>query len=1245
MMHLGASYVEAQGAGGPSGHEAEQLGGLGQGRAGWDDPAAGDLDREQRLRALDPDEVAARGPVHAAVAVGGQARGGAQAGGADLELRPLGRAGHQHHPLPVRRQGGEAARQRGERGAERAGGVTRTQQAGGQRPVAAPGQGAVPGREHPQEAAGGSRTGWPSPAQPILTPCIPPGSASTSTVPSPTRCSSGPVGCRVRLGDIPVSPASATATKASRPSGLQTGPNPLAPAWSTPPTSERTSTRVCQEWNRLLRTTTTRSPRGERTTWPVPCGSRATGWGAPPPSGWRHSQPSYSTTIHPEAPRPSIGPRPGSATRGRAVGSSTCGLARGWLAAAAAWPGRAPTGTLGRSLPSPTRTTPAPTTPTTSHREGRALPHQPPTGLTTVAGPSGAPATPSPTPECGGTSPPSAAPVADPPAWASAAAPAEEGRTASPSPRTPPSACTSPPARSSPAAPGPEPFQEWPAAPGGVPTAACRVRPPAACRGRRRPGRRSAGTRCPRSRPAPRSSAGDRRGGGGHGPAAEHQVVVVEDARLPGGDPVARLVQVEADPAAAERHHLAADLGAVRAQAHASRPWPQAEAIGRAGPLQLHRPDRQLGALADDHALARGLDAEHVAGGRRGDAEAAALPHGEPVGALVAAERPPGGVDHRARLAAEAALQPAGGVAVGDEADVVGLRLGRGAQPEPGGGRAHLRLGHLADGQLEVGQLLRAEHVEHVGLVLGGVHRSVEPAVDHPGVVAGGERVEAERARPGEQPDDLDALVAAGAGVGGAAAGVLGGEVVDHRLLELLHEVPHVEGDADGVGDPPGVVGVRQGAASLPLYLGVRRRVGELEVDPGDVPALLGEERRRHRGVHPTAHRHQDPCHRTPPAAASRAGRTARALATAAAVSSTSASVDAQPRLKRIVSRAAVGVRPMASSTWEALTAPLAQADPAEQATPARSSSSSRSSARRPGKRSDSSPGRPAPAGASPLTSRPGSAARRAARRRSRSRTRRTVSPVRPARASAATAPKPASAATGRVPERSPRSCPPPCSSGCRSRPGRTTSAPTPVGPPSLWAARASRSAPSSFRSTPGAPAACTASQSSSAPAWWASSEAPATGCAVPTSLLAAITATSAVRPGRSTAASPSSSTLPAWSTGARSRLAPASATAHSAAWSTAWCSTAEATSWRPPGSRASTVPLTARLSASVPPEVNTTWEGAAPTRAATCSLAVSTAARAARPGPCWLDGLADGRSRSGSMAASASGRSGALAA
>src|SRR4029450_4926852 len=105
------------------------------------------------------------------------------------------------------------------------------------------------------------------------------------------------------------------------------------------------------------------------------------------------------------------------------------------------------------------------------------------------------------------------------------------------------------------------------------------------------------------------------------------------------------------------------------------------------------------------------------------------------------------------------------------------------------------------------------------------------------------------------------------------------------------------------------------------------------------------------------------------------------------------------------------------------------------------------------------------------------------------------------------------------------------------------------------------------------------------------------TGCPCPPSLLPPMPATRAVGPGRSEASSPSRSTLPVWSTRARVSSAPRSATAQLAASRTAWCSTAEATRWRAPGSRAGTVPLTARLSASVPPEADTPRDGPAPRR------------------------------------------------
>jgi len=76
---------------------------------------------------------------------------------------------------------------------------------------------------------------------------------------------------------------------------------------------------------------------------------------------------------------------------------------------------------------------------------------------------------------------------------------------------------------------------------------------------------------------------------------------------------------------------------------------------------------------------------------------------------------------------------------------------------------------------------------------------------------------------------------------------------------------------------------------------------------------------------------------------------------------------------------------------------------------------------------------------------------------------------------------------------------------------------------------------------------------------------------------------------------------------------------------------------------RARPAPVRARLLASVPPLVNTTCAGRAPTSAATCSRAVSSSARAARPKPCTDDGFPTVASAS-VMAAATAGRTGAVA-
>ena len=95
----------------------------------------------------------------------------------------------------------------------------------------------------------------------------------------------------------------------------------------------------------------------------------------------------------------------------------------------------------------------------------------------------------------------------------------------------------------------------------------------------------------------------------------------------------------------------------------------------------------------------------------------------------------------------------------------------------------------------------------------------------------------------------------------------------------------------------------------------------------------------------------------------------------------------------------------------------------------------------------------------------------------------------------------------------------------------------------------------------------------------------------------------------------------------------------------TAWCSTAEVTIRWPRALPAQAAPLSARLLASVPPDVKTISRGSAWRRVATRSCASSSAARAARPNACADDGLPNASVRYGSIASRTSRRSGVVAA
>lgn len=186
----------------------------------------------------------------------------------------------------------------------------------------------------------------------------------------------------------------------------------------------------------------------------------------------------------------------------------------------------------------------------------------------------------------------------------------------------------------------------------------------------------------------------------------------------------------------------------------------------------------------------------------------------------------------------------------------------------------------------------------------------------------------------------------------------------------------------------------------------------------------------------------------------------------------------------------------------------------------------------------------------------------------------------------------------------------------------RSTSAPTPYGPPILWPVTVSASRPLAAKSTSVWPNACTASEWIGTPNSRATSASSRTGRMVPTSLLAHIAVTRATSSGaRSTAArSVSGRTRPKESTGSHSTVACSWSASQYTASSTAWCSTGLARIRVRRGSaarRAQYRPFTARLSDSVPPPVKTISLGRAPSAAASVSRDSSTVRRARRPAAC----------------------------
>ena len=346
-------------------------------------------------------------------------------------------------------------------------------------------------------------------------------------------------------------------------------------------------------------------------------------------------------------------------------------------------------------------------------------------------------------------------------------------------------------------------------------------------------------------------------------------------------------------------------------------------------------------------------------------------------------------------------------------------------------------------------------------------------------------------ARAPPEEVELDVLIAARARVRRPAGEVLRDERLHHGARERVAEVEHVVRDPQPVGHRARIVEVVERAAA-PAAL-----PRQAQRDADDVMAGGDAARRGDGAVDAAAHRHDDPHAAAPAGARVRMSRTRRGRRSTTASISPSLVVrpeaQAEPAARRLV------VEPHGAEHVRRLGRPgrtrraerdrdAGEVEEHQQALARRSPGSGGSACSAGGDRWPvRAERRPGPRARIPSHSRSASAAmrgpaacslrRRCPRRRRRIRRRRR---------------------RFSVPARSPRSCGPPVTSGCRRTPRRTQSAPVPGGPPSLWLDSESRSTPSALTSTGTRPAACAASVCTTMPRPRSASAIAPTGASAP---------------------------------------------------------------------------------------------------------------------------------------------------
>ena len=202
-------------------------------------------------------------------------------------------------------------------------------------------------------------------------------------------------------------------------------------------------------------------------------------------------------------------------------------------------------------------------------------------------------------------------------------------------------------------------------------------------------------------------------------------------------------------------------------------------------------------------------------------------------------------------------------VAVGDEADLVAVRLLRNGQPELARLLAHGALVEVADRKHRVRELRLVQREEEVRLILRRVRAALQPVASgggieiHARVVTRRHELRAEPVGAVDERRELQVAVAVDARDRRAAGRILADEVRDDGLGELRLEIDDVVRDADARGHAARVVEVVDRAARAEAHAALVRSsclVVQLHRQPDDVVPLARQQRGGHRRVDAARH-------------------------------------------------------------------------------------------------------------------------------------------------------------------------------------------------------------------------------------------------------------------------------------------------------------------------------------------------------------------------------------------------------